>query len=146
MNNTYQYSVSVYPIVFALSKKMNVQLLNVCILITVFVLSSHGVPIPSAKKVILDVPKLVNRFTKMITKSKQSIFNKSKDFKWGCGNKCDTQKRMLNVIKENREGNLNLIGTGEDKGLNGTSKITINKSRLSRRQIQNPAKHLRWSS
>ena len=111
---------------------MKIQLLHLCILITVFVLSSHGMPTPSAKKVILDVPKLVNRFTKMITKSKQSIFNKSNDFKWGCGNKCYTQKRMLNVIKENREGNLNLIEIGGDKGLNGTSKITINKPRLGR--------------
>ena len=129
MNNTYQIFISVYPIVFALSITMKVQLLNVCILITVFVLSSHGMPTPSAKKVVLDVPKLVNRFTKMITKSKQSIFNKSKDFKWGCGNKCDTQKRMLNVIKENRDGNLNLIGIGGNEGLNGTSKITVNKPR-----------------
>lgn len=115
---------------------MKVQLLNVCILITVFVLSSHGMPTQSAKKVVLDVPKLVNRFTKMITKSKQSIFNKSKDFKWGCGNKCDTQKRMLNVIKENRDGNLNLIGIGGDEGLNGTSKITVNKPRLGSNIIQ----------
>ena len=115
---------------------MEVQLLNVCILITVFVLSSHGMPTPSAKKVVLDVPKLVSRFTKMIKKSKQSIFNKSKDFKWGCGNKCDTQKRMLNVIKENRDGNLNLIGIGGDEGLNGTSKITVNKPRLGSNIIQ----------
>lgn len=136
MNNTYQIFISVYPIVFALSITMKVQLLNVCILITVFVLSSHGMPTPSAKKVVLDVPKLVNRFTKMITKSKQSIFNKSKDFKWGCGNKCDTQKRMLNVIKENRDGNLNLIGIGGDEGLNGTSKITVNKPRLGSNIIQ----------
>ena len=136
MNNTDQIFISVYPIVFALSITMKVQLLNVCILITVFVLSSHGMPTPSAKKVVLDVPKLVNRFTKMITKSKQSIFNKSKDFKWGCGNKCDTQKRMLNVIKENRDGNLNLIGIGGDEGLNGTSKITVNKPRLGSNIIQ----------
>ena len=136
MNNTYQIFISVYPIVFALSITMKVQLLNVCILITVFVLSSHGMPTPSAKKVVLDVPKLVNRFTKMIIKSKQSIFNKSKDFKWGCGNKCDTQKRMLNVIKENRDGNLNLIGIGGDEGLNGTSKITVNKPRLGSNIIQ----------
>ena len=136
MNNTYQIFISVYPIVFALSITMKVQLLNVCILITVFVLSSHGMPTPSAKKVVLDVPKLVNRFTKMITKSKQSIFNKSKDFKWGCGNKFDTQKRMLNVIKETRDGNLNLIGIGGDEGLNGTSKITVNKPRLGSNIIQ----------
>ena len=129
MNNTYQIFISVYPIVFALSITMKVQLLNVCVLITVFVLSSRGMPTPSAKKVVLDVPKLVSRFTKMIKKSKQSIFNKSKDFKWGCGNKCDTQKRMLNVIKENRDGNLNLIGIGGNEGLNGTSKITVNKRR-----------------
>lgn len=115
---------------------MKVQLLNVCILITVFALSSRGMPTPSAKKVVLDVPKLVSRFTKMIKKSKQSIFNKSKDFKWGCGNKCDTQKRMLNVIKENRDGNLNLIGIGGDEGLNGTSKITVNKPRLGSNIIQ----------
>ena len=51
---------------------------------------------------LVDVPVLVKKFTRMIQKSKQSIFHKSKGFKWRCGSKCDTQRRMFNVLNENQ--------------------------------------------
>ena len=54
------------------------------------------------KNTLVDVPVLVKKFTRMIQKSKQSIFHKSKGFKWRCGSKCDTQRRMFNVLNENQ--------------------------------------------
>ena len=112
---------------------MTPQYFSLWILVLLFVSCSQGLPSSSKSKKILDVPKLVNRFTKMITKSKQSIFNKSKSFKWGCGNKCDTQKRMLNVIKESRGGKNDLIGLDEDirfSKLSGTSKNIFKKAQF----------------
>ena len=103
------------------------------IVVLLLVSCSQGMPSSNKSKKILDVPKLVNKFTKMIAKSKQSIFNKSKSFKWGCGNKCDTQKRMLNVIKETRGGKNDLIGLGGDIGfskLSGTSKNVFKKAQF----------------
>ena len=44
----------------------------------------------------------VRRFSKLIKNFKKSIFHKSKRFKWGCGGKCDIQRRMRNVIQESR--------------------------------------------
>ena len=44
----------------------------------------------------------VRKFSRLIKNFKKSIFHKSKRFKWGCGGKCDIQRRMRNVIQESR--------------------------------------------
>ena len=48
----------------------------------------------------INIPKGVRKFKNKIQRSEESIFNKAKGFKWGCGRKCDKERQLLNVFKE----------------------------------------------
>lgn len=71
--------------------------------VTIFVYLSSAMIVKRNNFDFLRIPKVASKFTNLIKKSKNSIFSKSRDFKWGCGGKCMTQNRMLNVINENKD-------------------------------------------
>ena len=82
------------------------------------------------------IPKVASKFTNLIQKSKNSIFRKSKDFKWGCGDKCVTQNRMLNVINENKE-------RSEDAAFWEIFTMTQNKHSFIKKAMETPRKKIR---
>ena len=77
-------------------------LILACIVCVIVHLQIIPADIDENDSALADVPILVKKFTRMIQKSKQSIFHESKGFKWRCGSKCDTQRRMFNVLNENQ--------------------------------------------
>ena len=98
--------------------KMKYSIIFLCFQIIVLVVLSYGKPTtsyPTKSKVILDVPKEIKRFTKLIKKSKKSIFHGG--FKWGCGKKCRKYKRTHKVTDEsvNVENNFFANGTNSFK-------------------------------
>ena len=78
--------------------------LELVICVTFYFLGT-GSPNPSREngtKININMDIQVRKFSKLIKNFKKSIFHKSKRFKWGCGGKCDIQRRMRNVIQESR--------------------------------------------
>ena len=106
------------------SDKMRYSIIFLFFQVIVLVVLSHGkptTPSPTQRKVILDVPKAVKRFTQLIKKSKKSIFHKSKGFKWGCGKICGNYKRTHKVTDES-------VNVGNNFFANGTK--PFNKARV----------------
>lgn len=64
----------------------------------------------------ISIPKEVRKIKNKVQKSEESIFNKAKGFKWGCGRKCDKERQLVNVLKEgSKEADQKIIITSKKK-------------------------------
>ena len=104
--------------------------------VTIFVYLSSAMRVKRNNFDFLRIPKVASKFTNLIKKSKNSIFSKSRDFKWGCGGKCMTQNRMLNVINENKD-------KSEDAAFREIFTMAQNKHSFFRKAIETSKKKLR---
>ena len=116
--------------------KMKLLMVQSLSYVAIFVYLSSAMVDKRNSFTFLRIPKVASKFTNFIQKSKNSIFRKSKDFEWGCGGKCMTQNRMLNVINENKD-------RSKDAAIREIVTIAQNKHSFIRKAMQAPKKKIR---